>query len=60
MKSILLEQHEFDMVMLINPSIIVETKKAGMFIRCYLKQRTTNTEIFSLGRLIAIKESHNK
>jgi len=32
----------------------------GMFIRCFLREGTLDTEIYALGRLVAIKESNNK
>ena len=54
--SILLEQAEVDIVKSMFPDLITEEKRAGMFIRCTLKEGTTTTEIFSLGRLVAIKQ----
>ena len=60
MKSILLEQAEIDIVKKVQPNLIVEEKKSGMFIRCFLREGTLDTEIYALGRLVAIKESNNK
>ena len=54
--SILLEQAEVDLIKSMFPNLITEEKRAGMFIRCTLKEGTTTTEIFSLGRLVAIKQ----
>lgn len=55
--SILLEQAEVDIVKSMFPDLITEEKRAGMFIRCTLKEGTTTTEIYSLGRLVAIKQN---
>lgn len=55
--SILLEQEELDIVKSMFPDLITEEKRAGMFIRCTLKEGTTTTEVFSLGRLVAIKQN---
>ena len=54
--SIYLEQEEIDLIKSMFPDLITEEKKTGMFIRCTLKEGTTTTEIFSLGRLVAIKQ----
>lgn len=55
--SILLEQEEVDIVKSMFPNLITEEKRSGMFIRCTLKEGTTTTEIYSLGRLVAIKQN---
>jgi hypothetical protein len=53
MKSILLVQEEIDIVNNSFPDAIVEQKKSGMFMRCYLKEGTTDTDIYSIGRRVA-------
>lgn len=58
MKSILLEQAEIDIIKDKFPDAIVEEKKSGMFIRCFLKEGTTDTDIYIMGRWVAKKESN--
>jgi hypothetical protein len=57
--SILLDHKEIDIIKQLRPDVIVEEKKAGMFIRATLKDDFTLTDIYSLGRQVAFNEFIN-
>ena len=51
--TLMLDKKQIDTIKEIRPDMIVSEAKAGVFIKCTLKEGTTTYDIYELGRQVA-------